>query len=169
MDIYQYIEKDHRAVADLMQQVVDDRDPQRRKRLLDKIRTELLLHLDSEEVTFYRAIERVAQSRPAVHEQMGHAEDEHQEVREYLMQLAALDVGDDAWIETFGEMKHAVSHHVEEEETQVWKKARALFDEDQAHQLAKDMAAVKAELRANPPLPGNIFDRPSDIPNARLR
>jgi len=159
MDIYDYIRKDHRAVADLMQQVVDDRDPQRRMTLMDKIRTELLLHLDSEEVTFYRAIERASDAKP-VGQQMHHAEDEHQEVRDYLSRLTALDVRDESWIETFGEMKHAIAHHVEEEETQVWARAKALLDDAHAHRLAKDMAEVKREMKANPPLPGNMFDKP---------
>lgn len=161
MDIYTYIEKDHRAVADLMQQVLDSRDAKRRMALFTKIRTELLLHLDSEEVTFYRAIERASAAAP-VEEQMSHAEDEHQEVRDYLMRLTALEVHDESWIETFGEFKHAVSHHVKEEETEVWKKAKKLLDDAQAQQLAREMDAVKQEMKDNPPLPGNMFDKPGD-------
>ena len=49
MDIYSYIEKDHRAVADLMQQVLDTRDAKRRMELFNRIRAELIVHLDSEE------------------------------------------------------------------------------------------------------------------------
>ncbi|MDI7775342.1 hemerythrin domain-containing protein [Asticcacaulis sp. EMRT-3] len=160
MDIYDYIKKDHRAVADLMQQLLDDRDMQRRRELFARIRKELLLHIDSEEVTFYKAIEQ-ASSAPPVAEKMDHAEDEHQEIRDYLSRLSGLDMHDESWIETFGEFKHAVSHHVAEEESEVWKKARACLNEAQAQQLADDMAAVKRDMKAYPSLPGNMYDKPS--------
>lgn len=161
MDIYAYIEKDHRAVADLMQQVLDTRDAKRRMELFNRIRTELILHLDSEEVTFYRAVERASRARP-LEEQMSHAEDEHQEARDYLMKLSALEIHDELWIETFGEFKHAVSHHVKEEETEVWKKAKKLLSDADAEKLADEMAAVKQEMKDNPPLPGNLFDKPDN-------
>lgn len=144
MDIYTYIKKDHRKVAGLMDQVVASRDPSERRTLFATIRDELLLHLSSEEQTFYKAIEDASRAQ-AVEEQMDHAHEEHDEVREYLRKLERLDVNEEAWIETFGEFKHAVAHHVEEEEGQVWKKARKYLSDDRAVELAREMDAVKKQ------------------------
>ena len=152
MDIYSYIKKDHEKVADLMQQVIDSRDPNERKALFDTIRIELILHLGSEEQTFYRAIEKASRAE-AVEEQMDHAHHEHDEVRDYLVKLAGLRVDNEIWIETFGEFKHAVSHHVAEEEGDVWAKARKFLSSHDAAKLAHEMDAVKQEMRDNIDLP----------------
>ncbi len=150
MDIYGYIKKDHQKVASLMDQVVASSDPDERARLFTTIRSELILHLDSEQVTFYKAIEDATRAK-AVEEQMEHAEKEHDEVRRYLDKLAGLDVHEEAWIETFGEFKHAVAHHVEEEEGDVWEKAKKYLSHDEAVQLAKDMDAAKKREAENMP------------------
>ncbi|MEI9903759.1 MAG: hemerythrin domain-containing protein [Asticcacaulis sp.] len=144
MDIYSYIRKDHRKVAGLMDEVVASKDPSERQSLFATIRQELILHLGSEEKTFYKAIENATRAKP-VEEQMQHAEHEHDEVRDYLKKLEGLDVRDEAWIETFGEFKHAVAHHVEEEEGDVWEKAKTYLSHDDALALAKAMDAAKKQ------------------------
>ena len=146
MNIYSYIRRDHKSVALLMQKVVESSDPAERQSLFSQIKAELLLHLDSEEKTFYAAIEK-ASSAASVTEQMSHSHEEHDEVRTYLKTLDQTPVDVEEWIEQFGEFKHAVAHHVEEEETQVWEKARKYLSEDQAIQLAKDMDSLKKALK----------------------
>lgn len=169
MDIYSYIRKDHEKVAGLMQQVVDSRDPAERQTLFETIRTELILHLGSEEQTFYKAIEDATRAQ-AVEEQMEHAEHEHDEVRQYLDKLSTLSVDDELWIETFGEFKHAVSHHVEEEEGDVWKKAKKYLSSHEATKLAKEMDAAKQEMKDDVDLPAGAFHKSgkqTNVPHAR--
>jgi hemerythrin superfamily protein len=149
MDIYSYIKKDHLKVAGLMEDVIKSSNPTERLHLFAQIKTDLLLHLTAEEQTFYKAIEGATRAQ-AVEEQMAHAEHEHDEVRQYIEKISDLSPNQERWIETFGEFKHAVSHHVEEEEGDVWKKAKKYLSHEQAVQLAKDMAAVKKELARQP-------------------
>jgi hemerythrin superfamily protein len=152
MDIYNYLKKDHRLVADMMEQVVASQDPNERQALFEKISMELTLHADTEEKTFYKAVEDATRAR-AVGEQMEHAHEEHDEIREYLAKLASMPVAEESWIETFGEFKHSVTHHVEEEEGDVFEKARKYLDHDEAMQLARDMEALKKQARTKVPEP----------------
>ena len=147
MDIYAYLKKDHKAVASLMDQVIASSDPTERRRLFETIKTELTLHADSEEQTFYKAVEDATRAK-AVEEQMEHAHHEHDDIREYLVKLSDLAAEDEQWIETFGEFKHAVSHHVEEEEGDVFEKARKYLDHNDAVELAKEMDELKQQYRA---------------------
>jgi len=142
MDIYNYLKKDHRLVAELMETVISSDDAKQRAFLFDKIKHELTLHADTEELTFYRAIEK-ATSSANVHERMEHADEEHDEIRDYLDKLSDIDVESEEWIEQFGEFKHAVSHHVEEEEGEIFEKARKYLTDEQAVKLAKEMDALK--------------------------
>ncbi|MDV6333257.1 hemerythrin domain-containing protein [Asticcacaulis sp. 201] len=147
MDIYNYLKKDHRLVADLMEQVIASSDPTERQTLFEKINAELSLHAETEEQTFYKAIEHATRSKQ-VEEKLEHANHEHDEIRINLERVSSLSPTDDLWMEAFGELKHSVTHHVEEEESDVFEKAKSYLDHATAVQLAKDMDALKAEVKA---------------------
>lgn len=144
-DIYSYLKKDHRKVADLMEQVLASQNPTQREKLFKQIKLELTLHADTEEVTFYKAIEDATRSKN-VQEQMEHADEEHTEIREYLEKLSSIPVASEEWIEQFGEFKHAVTHHVEEEEGDIFEKAKKYLSDKEAKDLAKEMEALKQEM-----------------------
>jgi len=147
MDIYNYLKKDHRKVADLMDQVVASHIPAERKKLFEKIKQELTLHADTEEVTFYQAIKDATESQN-VQEKMEHADEEHTEIRDFLEELSTIPVQDEDWIEKFGEFKHSVSHHVEEEEGDIFEKAKKYLSDKQAKDLAAEMEALKQEQQS---------------------
>lgn len=146
MDIYKYLKKDHDKVADLMEQVIATKDLAERQSLFETIKLELSLHADTEEQTFYKAIDEATRSK-AVEEKVEHANEEHDEIREYLAKLTDTPLTEDLWIETFGEFKHSVAHHVEEEEGDIFEKAKKYLSQDEAVQLAKDMDALKKQAK----------------------
>ncbi|MFO1241749.1 MAG: hemerythrin domain-containing protein [Rickettsiales bacterium] len=139
MDIYAYLQKDHRHVSELMEKLLSARSKTRRKAIFDEICSELTLHAETEEATFYKALEKKSQTE----EKMEHAHEEHDEIREYMDKLDVISMESEKWIETFGEFKHAVEHHVHEEEESIFKKAKSILNHAQAVQLAKDMDALK--------------------------
>jgi hemerythrin superfamily protein len=149
MDIYNYLKKDHRLVADLMEQVVASKNVSQRETLFEKIKEELTLHADTEEVTFYKAVEEATRSKN-VQEKMEHADEEHAEIREFLEKLSSMPVSDAKWMEQFGEFKHAVTHHVEEEEGEIFEKARQYLSKGEAVQLAREMDALKRKQKQRP-------------------
>lgn len=147
MDIYSYLKKDHRLVADLMEQVAASENPTERMEIFEQIKMELTLHADTEEATFYKAIDDATRSKK-VEEKVEHAYDEHKEAREYMEKLSELDPASDAWMVQFGEFKHAVAHHVEEEEGEIFEKAKKYLSDKEAKELAAEMDALKKKQKS---------------------
>ncbi len=156
MDIYNYLKKDHQKVADLMEQVVASKDPAERQSLFETIKMELTLHADTEEQTFYKAIEDATRSKQ-VEEKIEHANHEHDEIREYLEKLSTTPVSDELWLETFGEFKHSVTHHVEEEEGEIFEKAKKYLSSQEAKDLAKQMDRLKKQVQAQTQVPADAM------------
>ena len=78
-----------------------------------------------------------------------HAEKEHVEVEEYLAKLSRLSIDGEKWMEQFGELKHAVSHHVKEEEEEIFEKAKQVLNKEQEKQLVLVMDKMKADISLN--------------------
>jgi hemerythrin superfamily protein len=156
MDIYNYLKKDHQKVADLMEQVIASKDPAERQSLFETIKTELTLHAETEEQTFYKAIEDATRSKQ-VEEKIEHANHEHDEIREYLEKLSTTPVQDELWLETFGEFKHSVTHHVEEEEGEIFEKAKKYLSSQEAKDLAKEMDGLKKQAQAEIRTPADVL------------
>ena len=145
MDIYSYIQRDHRKVAELMDDLLAINLSAVQLNIFDRIKTELELHAASEEQTFYAALEE-ASRKANVEDRVVHAKADHDEVRGLLMILTEESIAGPMWMEKFGELKHAVEHHVKEEEGEIFGKARKLLTQEQADQLARDMDRVKRSL-----------------------
>jgi hemerythrin superfamily protein len=141
MDIYTYLKKDHRKVSDLMEQVLDTNSPSRRESIFDRIYDELLLHAETEQATFYAALE----DEEEVEENIEDAEEEHAEMKDYMKKLSSMSAEEEEWIEIFGEFKHAVEHHVKDEEGRIFDKAKQILSSSEAKELAEDMARLKSE------------------------
>ncbi len=162
MDIYAYIKRDHDRIADLMQQVVADRDPGARLRLLDRIALEVRLLLAAKDDGFYKAIAEAARLSGA-DDSLDHAHQAHDEIRGYLDRLITLAVEDEAWIETFGEFKHAVSHHCREEEAELWPRARKVLSSHEASQLVRRMGDIKREMQPELDIPAGVLAQASRL------
>jgi iron-sulfur cluster repair protein YtfE (RIC family) len=139
-----------------MEQVIASKDPAERQGLFETIKLELTLHADTEEQTFYKAIEDATRSKQ-VEEKIEHANHEHDEIREYLEKLSTTPVTDELWLETFGEFKHSVTHHVEEEESEIFEKAKKYLSSQEAKDLAKEMDALKKQTQAQLKEPVDIL------------
>jgi hemerythrin superfamily protein len=146
MDIYNYIRQDHRNVAVLMDELLSLNLSHVQERIFHKLRVELSLHTEAEEQTFYKAVQE-ASERANVEDRIVHAREDHDEIRDLLNFLVNESIAGPRWMEKFGELKHAVEHHVKEEEVEIFAKARRLLSDDEAKHLARDMAMVKQRIR----------------------
>jgi hypothetical protein len=143
MDIYNYLKKDHRKVSDLMEQVLAVRSAERREDLIDQIKEELTLHAETEQATFYAALEKEEETEEKIED----AEDDHEEIKQFLAKLSSMSAESPKWMELFGELKHAVEHHVKDEETRIFEKARMILSDNEAEQLAEEMDQMKEEVQ----------------------
>lgn len=139
MNIFNYLKRDHKTVDDLFEQIVSTHIMERRKALFEELSEELLLHAVAENATFYKALKQHEEMKDTIK----HAEKEHAEVREYIVRISQIPYTSDEWLEQLGELKHAVAHHVFEEESEIFHKAKKLLTKDEAINLAADMEKFK--------------------------
>ena len=137
---------DHKAVKALFEQfekLMEQEDADERKAaLVEKICNELTLHAQVEEEIFYPAV------REAINDDalMDEADVEHASARDLIAQLEGMAPGDDQYAAKVVVLGEYVNHHVEEEEGEMFVKARK-SDVDTAR-LGVELAARKDELKS---------------------
>lgn len=150
MDALQLMKADHAAVKKLLEQgeKTTERATKTRQELLDKIKTELGAHEVMEEEIFYPALREHPKAKDIVLE----AYEEHHVVDTVMGELERTPVEDEAWGAKFKVMKENVEHHIEEEEGEMFKQARAVFDRAELQELGDRMQLRKelalSELKA---------------------
>lgn len=139
MDIYRYLQADHRMLQALMAQVQDAQDAQERARHFFALRFALLLHAETEEAIFYAALHHAGADTEA-------AEEEHAQLARLLARLAQLPVESPAWPAGFRLFRQAFLLHMQAEE-RLCAAARRVLDDGQAAALAQAMARLKTHCR----------------------
>ena len=144
MDALQLLKADHDKVKKLLTEgdETTERAVKTRAELLATIKRELTVHEDIEETIFYPALKEHPKAKEIVLE----AYEEHNVVDTVMGELEATDVSDERWGAKFTVMKENIEHHIEEEEGEMFKQARAVFEPGELQALGDRMAARKQEL-----------------------
>jgi hypothetical protein len=116
-----------------------ERGEKTRMELFDRIKTELSIHERIEEEIFYPALK----SHPKAKDIVLEGYEEHHVVDEIMSELEATDVTDETWGAKFKVMKENIEHHIEEEEGEMFDKARQVFETDELEQLGARMEELK--------------------------
>jgi hemerythrin superfamily protein len=123
-DIFELLQKDHREVQSMMGKIADGNG--RRRELFAKFKTELIAHSKCEEREFYAALE----GREEISEKIEHSYEEHAEVEEGLQELSEMADDNEEWSDKFSELRQDLEHHIKEEESELFPKARKLLGEE---------------------------------------
>lgn len=139
MDITKILEADHRQVEELFAKL-DSVDGEERSPLIDELATALRGHMQLEEDVLYPAMRPITGDE-AVEE----GETEHKIARSALDQVVALAPDEPGFGAALESLKAAITHHVEEEEDDVFPQLR---DEGQAmlDELASSFISRRDEL-----------------------
>lgn len=144
-DLFAMLERDHRSMRALLEQVLDtiDTDPEGARLLVAEASIQLLAHARAEERTLYVALQQHDESRAIANE--GH--EEHAVIEMLLDQLAASRVVDDTYKAKVKVLTEILDHHIEEEEEEMFPKARDVLGEARRSSIATTFGAEKhAEL-----------------------
>jgi len=114
-----------------------ERGVKTRQELFATIKGELTLHEVIEEEIFYPELK----AHPKAVDIVLEGYQEHHVVDLLMAELEALDVDDESWGAKANVMKENVEHHMEEEEGDMFKKARQVFDRDELEDLGRRMEA----------------------------
>jgi hemerythrin-like domain-containing protein len=147
MNAFTLLKADHKKVAGILEKIdsTTERGVKTREELFSQLKTELDVHARVEETIFYPELEKADETHDITLE----AFEEHRLVKQLLGELEAMDKGDEQWTARFSVLKENVEHHVEEEEGEMFPKARKVLSNEQAEILGTRMEeAKKAELKA---------------------
>ena len=141
MDAITLLKADHDKVKKLLTELesTTERGVKTREELFATIKGELTVHEVIEEEIFYPALK----SHPKAKDIVLEGYEEHHVVDVLMGELEALDVSDERWGAKALVMKENIEHHIEEEEGEMFRKARQVFDRQELEDLGARMAARK--------------------------
>jgi hemerythrin-like domain-containing protein len=143
-DAIALLKQDHRELLPMLQ-ALHDAPAGRRDRLLERIEHALRTHTRIEEETFYPAFRDVAATdddRRLFHEAL----EEHHAADILLREVAAAVNQSDAFAGRAKVLKEIVRHHAEEEEREMFPRARRLFPSGELKRLGEEMQMRKRAL-----------------------
>ncbi|MDZ8227339.1 MULTISPECIES: hemerythrin domain-containing protein [unclassified Nostoc] len=140
-DILSLIEAEHRQVEKLFAGAEKAKGAKLVEQF-NQIYIALNLHARTEEIVFYPALRDYEQTEQYVEE----AEEEHEEVSVILEEIKALKPTDPEFKEKMSELKEAVEHHVEEEESEIFSAVRECMSAEELTELGQEFQETKAKL-----------------------
>jgi hemerythrin superfamily protein len=149
MSILDLLKQDHKEVSGLLSEMEDttDRAAKKRAELFGECRTALLAHSHAELEMFYKPLLQDGDDPDALLE----AEVEHQIVERLLDDIAATETTDEKWLAKITVLKELIEHHVEEEESEIFKAARKAFDKKQLDEMGRRFEQRKQQEMAAAP------------------
>jgi hemerythrin-like domain-containing protein len=145
MDALRLLTDDHDKMRKLLDELetTTERGVKTREELFSKIKGELTIHEIIEEEIFYPALKEHPKAKDIVLE----GYEEHHVVDTVMAELEDLPVDDESWGAKAKVMKENVEHHMEEEEGEMFQKARQVFDRDELEALGTRMERRKTEAQ----------------------
>jgi hypothetical protein len=141
MNALTMLKTDHDKVKKLLAELkpTTERGVKTRQELFATIKGELTVHEIIEEEIFYPELKSHPKARDIVLE----GYEEHAVVDTLMGELEGLPVDDETWGPKAKVMKENIEHHIEEEEGEMFRQARQVFDEAELDDLGRRMEERK--------------------------
>jgi hemerythrin-like domain-containing protein len=146
-DAIALLKEDHEKVRGLLSKLekASERSAGRREQLLKQIDHEVKIHSQIEEEIFYPAF-RDAATKKDDRELFLEAQEEHHVVDLVMPEVEETEPSTEEFAAKAKVLKDLIEHHAEEEEKQMFPRARKLMDREQLRDLGEQMQARKKEL-----------------------
>jgi len=139
-DAIALLKADHKKVSGLFEEFEKSRTASRKKKLVEQICKELIVHTQIEEEIFYPAVKAALKDTELVPE----ANVEHASIKDLIAQVKGVEPDGEIYKARVKVMSEFVKHHVKEEHTEMFPKARKTKLDMKV--LGAEMAARKADL-----------------------
>lgn len=145
LDALELLEQEHRRFETLLSrgEATTETARKERRKLLDTLTSELSAHEFKEETVLYPALQTHAWARDIVLEGF----EEHHVADVLVRELHEVSTDDEAWGAKFKVLKENLEHHIEEEESQLFRIARGIFTREQLLELGTRMRAAGSRNR----------------------
>ncbi len=150
MDAIALLKSDHRTVEGLFKRVEEQSDTAHatRGKLFAEIKGALTVHAEIEEKIFYPAFKARTKRNTEQSDEVLEAYEEHGNVKAMLEKLSALKPDDETYNAKLQVLSDLVKHHVKEEETELFKQAKQLFDGAELEELGEELEAARGRLNS---------------------
>ena len=138
MDALDLIKQDHKRLRKLLEETLEAEGSEREQRM-DFLRTELVAHERMEEEVLYPRLREEKKARATVLE----GYEEHHVADVLLDELLDVPPDTDLWKAKVKVLKENVEHHMDEEEDELFKGARAVLNREELKQLGERMEQIK--------------------------
>lgn len=123
--IYEAIKADHKHHRDLLDRIADTTgDSDARKAAWKEFYFDVKAHAAAEEETFYSKL----MSKTWGQDRARHSVEEHAELDDLIEDLNEMDMASSGWLNKFHKLAHDYHHHIDEEEDEVFTRAREVID-----------------------------------------
>lgn len=145
MNIFEELRSDHDIQRELVDQLVATTgDSDDRGALFDRLKAALEAHAAAEERHFYT----VLMQSDLTQEKARHSVHEHEQLDDLVEKLEEYDRTAPAWLQTAEELAHKLTHHLDEEEQEVFQLAGKALSDDEKTALATDYRSMMDERQA---------------------
>lgn len=142
MNAIELLKTDHDRVDRLFQKVKATEESEH-KALFEKIREELEIHTHIEETIFYPKIKEEKELEDIVLEGI----EEHHQAKIFLREISALADDSEKFEPKLKVLMEDVTHHVQEEEGEMFPKVEELFDAATLTELGAEMEKEKQKFK----------------------
>lgn len=143
-DIFSLLKADHRKVEGIFAKLekTTQRAVGRREKLYGELRMELSAHAEAEEKAVYPILKQEEKTEDIAFESV----EEHSIVKFLFSKLDDTPCDSQEWTAQITALKEVVEHHVEEEESDMFKKMRAAFAKEDLEMMAVGFSRAKAAI-----------------------
>jgi len=148
MNAIDLLKADHEKVKGILSQLSESTDRALKKRvdLLDKLEMEITIHTQLEEQILYPAFKEAGGKEED--EMYYEAKEEHRTVDSLVLpDLKNTDPSTPEFAGRVKVVKELLEHHIEEEETEMFPKAKKLLGKAKLDELGEQMEVMKASLK----------------------
>lgn len=141
MDALTLLKQDHKMVKKMLAEGEEttERAEKTRTELFARLKSELEIHERIEEEVLYPALRDHPKSKEIAYE----AYEEHHVVDEILAELEMTPTDDPQWAAKFTVAKENLEHHIEEEEGEMFPKARQILSDEELEEMGARMAEIR--------------------------
>ncbi|HEX5676530.1 MAG TPA: hemerythrin domain-containing protein [Alcanivorax sp.] len=133
MTLFEALREDHDVQRTLLGLLIKTHgDSDGREELFEKVKNALTRHAAAEERALYIPMMEVDMTQ----EKARHSVAEHHEIDELLEELEDTDFSSSGWLATAKKLEHLVTHHLDEEEQEVFQLAGRALDDNRKTELA---------------------------------
>ncbi len=147
MNALKLLESQHREVEDLFEEFesAGEGAKKTKERIFKQIADALAIHTEIEERIFYPEMKQASSD---LEDLLRESVEEHLAAKRIVADLLATDAGDEQFDAKVQVLKENVEHHVEEEESELFPKAKQTCEEGTLDDLGHRMEQLAQELEA---------------------